>query len=81
MSFGMLYLLVAVTLMSVWMLLNYRSSFRVTSDMDDTVAHFEEFAFLYHLVNHPRTYVLWQVDVKEGCVEAYKYSAVKIVGL
>ncbi len=57
--------------------------------MDDTVAHFEEFAFLYHLVNHPRTYVPcimlgegeWQVDVKEGCVEAYKYSAVKIVGL
>ena len=51
--------------------------------------HFQEFAFLYHLVCHPRTYVPcimlgegeWEADVKEGCVEAYKYSAVVVVGL
>ena len=58
--------------------------------MEDTVAHFQEFAFLYHLVSHPRrTYIRcimlgegeWQADVKEGCVEAYEYSAVKVVGL
>ena len=57
--------------------------------MDDTVAHFQEFAFLYHLVSHPRTYVPcimlgegeWQADDKEGCVEAYKYFAVVVVGL
>jgi hypothetical protein len=23
----------------------------------------------------------WEADVKEGCVEAYKYSAVVVVGL
>ena len=57
--------------------------------MEDTVAHFEEFAFLHHLVCHPRTYVPCimlgegegQVDVKEGCIESYKYSAVVFIGL
>ena len=57
--------------------------------MGDTVTRFQEFAFLYHLVSHPRTYVPcvmlregeWQSAVKEGCVEAYKYSTVVVVGL
>ena len=42
-----------------------------------------------HLVGHPCTYVLyimlgegeWVLDVNEGCVEAYKYSAVVGIGL
>ena len=53
------------------------------------MTHFQEFAVLYHLVSHPCTYIPcvmlgegeWQADVKEGCVEAYKYAAVKVVGL
>ena len=48
-----------------------------------------EFAFLYHLVSHPHTYVPcmmlgegeWQVKVKIGYVEVYEYAAVKVVGL
>ena len=51
--------------------------------MEGTVYRFEEFAVLYHLVCHPRTYVPcimlgegeWEADIKEGCIEAYKYSA------
>ena len=57
--------------------------------MGDTVTRFQEFAFLYHLVSHPHTYVQcimlgegeWESDVKEGCVETYEYSTVKVVGL
>ena len=57
--------------------------------LEDTVYHFQKFAFLYHLVGHPCTYVLyimlgegeWVLDVNEGCVEAYKYSAVVGIGL
>ena len=57
--------------------------------MEDTVYHFQEFAFLDHLMCHPCTYVPcimlgegeWESDVKEGCVEVYKYSAVVVVGL
>jgi hypothetical protein len=57
--------------------------------MEDTVYHFQEFAFLDHLMCHPCTYVPcimlgegeWESDVKEGCVEAYKYAAVVVVGL
>ena len=53
------------------------------------MTHFQGVAFLYHLMSHPRTYIPCimlgegecQADVKEGCVEAYKYSAVEIVGL
>ena len=46
--------------------------------MEDTVYHFQEFAFLYHLVLGEGE---WESDVKEGCVEAYEYSAVVVVGL
>ena len=57
--------------------------------VEGTVTHFQEFAVLYHFVSHPCTYIPcvmlgegeWQEDVKEGCLEAYKYSAVEIVGL
>ena len=57
--------------------------------MESIVTYFQEFAFLYHLMIHPRTYVPcimlgegeWESDVKEGCVEAYKYAAVVVVGL
>ena len=57
--------------------------------MEDSVHHFQEFAFLYHRVCDPRTYVPcimlgereWESDVEEGCVEAYKYSSVVVVGL
>jgi hypothetical protein len=57
--------------------------------VEDPVNHFQEFAFLYHLVCHPRTYVPcimlgegeWEADVKEGCEEAYEYSTVVVVRL
>jgi hypothetical protein len=57
--------------------------------VEDTVYDFQEFAFLYHRVCDPRTYVPcimlgereWESDVEEGCVEAYKYSSVVVVGL
>ena len=57
--------------------------------MEDSVHHFQEFAFLYHFVRHPRTYVPcimlgegeWESHVKEGCIEAYIYSTVVVVGL
>ena len=62
---------------------------RQGAGMEDTVAHFEEFAFLYHLVSHPRTYVPcimlgegeWQAKVKISCIESYEYAAVTVVGL
>jgi hypothetical protein len=56
---------------------------------EGTAYHIPEFAFFYHLVGHPYTYFIdimlrekeRMLNVNEGCIKAYKDSAVVVVGL
>ena len=94
MSFGVFNLLVTVTLVIVWTTLNYRSSFPIylcRSPGGCRGGHCDSFSRVCLPLSsrEPSTYVPcimlgegeWQSDVKEGCIESYKYSAVVFIGL